>query len=123
MSSGPWFPPELAAGLVAGAASRASALSAQASAPRRLRVESSTKVPTPETLEMPRAGDCCGFVSAGVRAGGALDHLEGAAGDALQLVQVLVVPALVAAAAEVPVGAVVGDDQAVALHRQRDRLR
>src|SRR4051812_46061610 len=54
---------------------------------------------------------------------GALHDLEGAAGDPLQLVQVLVVPAAVAAAGEEPVAAVVGDDQAVALHRQSDRLR
>src|ERR1700710_3202578 len=60
--------------------------------------------------------------SAGVRASCALDHLEGAAGDALELIEVLVVPAAVAAAAEVPVGAVVGDDQAVALHRFGDHL-
>src|SRR3954471_20755563 len=54
---------------------------------------------------------------------GALHDLEGAAGDPLQLVEVAVVPAAIAAAGEEPVAAVVGDDQAVALHRQGDRLR
>src|SRR5215218_8966135 len=53
----------------------------------------------------------------------AFHHLEGAAGDPLQLVQVLVVPAAVAGSGEEPVGAVVGNDQAVALHRQGNGLR
>src|SRR3954454_19894051 len=61
--------------------------------------------------------------SAAVDAGGALDDFEGTAGDPLELVEVLVVPAGIAAAADVPVGAVVGDDHAVALHRRRDHLR
>ena len=50
-----------------------------------------------------------------------LHDLEGATGYPLQLVEVVVVPALVARAGEEPVGAVVGDDQPVVLHRQSDR--
>jgi hypothetical protein len=58
--------------------------------------------------------------SAAVHGGGAADDLEGAAGDPLQLIEVLVVPAAVAGAAEEPVGAVVGDDRPVALPRVGD---
>ena len=61
--------------------------------------------------------------SADVGARGAAHDLEGAAGDRLELVEVLVVPAPVAAAAEVPVGAVVGDDHPVALEGDGDRPR
>src|SRR5689334_1610807 len=73
----------------------------------------------------PSCGSGCGRTSttcdsAAVRTGGALDYLEGAAGNALQLIEVLVVPAAVATAAEEPVGSVVGDDHAVALERFGD---
>src|SRR4051812_20160789 len=58
-----------------------------------------------------------------MRPGGAANDLEGAARDRLQLIQVLVLPTAVAAAAEVPVGAVVGDDHPVVLEGYGDSAR
>src|ERR1044072_3383296 len=79
--------------------------------PRRGRAPNSSPVSRPAfTASSSTPAD-----SAGVGPGGAAHDLEGAAGDPLQLAQVLVVPAPVAAAAEEPVGAVVGDDHPVAL--------
>src|ERR1044072_36985 len=81
--------------------------------PRRGRAPNSSPVSRPAfTASSSTPAD-----SAGVGPGGAAHDLEGAAGDPLQLAQVLVVPAPVAAAAEEPVGAVVGDDHPVALQR------
>src|SRR3954451_22295857 len=46
-----------------------------------------------------------------------LDGLEGGTGHRLQLIEVVVVPAPVGRAADVPVAAVVGDDHPVPLQR------
>src|SRR3954471_13334227 len=51
-----------------------------------------------------------------------LDHLERVAGHALQLIEIIVVPAGVLLAAEVPVTAVVGEEHAVLLHGGEDDL-
>src|SRR4051794_6358692 len=52
-----------------------------------------------------------------------VDDLEARSGDRLQLVEIVVVPALARRTLEEPVRPVVGDDQAVALHRHRDHAR
>src|SRR5882757_8411034 len=51
----------------------------------------------------------------GVERSSAPDDLEGGTGDLLQSIQVLVVPAAVRSPADIPVRAVVRDDQPVAL--------
>ena len=54
--------------------------------------------------------------------GAGIDGLEIAAAQPVQLVQVVVVPAVVGRAAEVPVGAVVGHDHAVLFQGAQDLL-
>src|SRR6266540_3437394 len=56
-------------------------------------------------------------------AGGLVHGDEGRGGDPLQLVEQGVRPAGVAGSLEVPVGAVVGEDQAVVLHGPQDHPR
>ena len=51
-----------------------------------------------------------------------VDNFEGVAGDRLEVTEVVVAPARVGGARDVPVGAVVGDDHAVLLERGADDL-
>src|SRR5579863_3157535 len=52
-----------------------------------------------------------------------LDGLERAAGDGLELVEIVVVPARIGVAADVPAAAVVGDDHPVGLQGREDDER
>src|SRR5437763_1101198 len=89
---------------------------------RRRAALSSLGIPRTRSIGEVTAGMMTGAPSAMVDRGLAAHDLEGAAGNRLQLIQVLVVPAMIGAAAEEPVGAVVGDDEPVLLHRHRDRM-
>ena len=89
----------------------------------RLRRTATPPVRGPDPVRRKRYGQAACAESGSTMQAGFVDRLERRGGDRLQLVEQGVRPALVAGSLEVPVGAVVGEDQPVVLHGLRIDLR